>query len=39
MATPGQPPGMPNVFQPECDAELQSGDMILRAARLGAAAC
>jgi hypothetical protein len=30
---------MPNVFQADWDSELQSGDMILRAARLGAAAC
>jgi uncharacterized cupin superfamily protein len=29
---------MPNIFQPEWEAELQSGDMILRAARVGAAA-
>jgi hypothetical protein len=29
---------MPNVFQPEWQVELQSGDMLLRAVRLGAAA-
>jgi hypothetical protein len=29
---------MPNIFHPEWEAELQSGDMILRAARVGAAA-
>jgi uncharacterized cupin superfamily protein len=29
---------MPNIFQPEWEAELQSGDMILRAVRVGAAA-
>lgn len=29
---------MPNVFQPEWEAELISGDMVIRAARVGAAA-
>jgi uncharacterized cupin superfamily protein len=29
---------MPNVFHPEWEVELQSGDMILRAVRVGAAA-